>query len=177
MPSAKMPGESPQHNLAQPLTIELVPATSWFANVRSHVSHADWERCKRYVRNRSGDYCEICGARGPRWPVECHEVWRYDLPTETQVLDDLIALCPDCHRVKHMGHTRTLGDGPFRRAVAHYARVNRLTTGQAIHDIAAAFTLWRIRSEFYWSIDFSWLERELGITEIHGARTASADSE
>ena len=56
------------------LTVELVPSTCWYTNVRSHVPKAVWDRLRRQVAAEAGDRCEICGGRGRRWPVECHEV-------------------------------------------------------------------------------------------------------
>ena len=60
------------------LTIELVPRTSWYRNVRSNVSREEWERLKKITFSRAGYVCELCGGRGRKWPVECHEVFEYD---------------------------------------------------------------------------------------------------
>jgi hypothetical protein len=56
------------------LTVELVPSTCRYTNVRSHVPKAVWDRLRRQVAAEAGDRCEICGGQGRRWPVECHEV-------------------------------------------------------------------------------------------------------
>jgi hypothetical protein len=76
------------------LTVELVPSTCWYTNVRSNVSKAVWDRLRRRVAAEAGKRCEICGGRGRRWPVECHEVWHYDDATKVQRLERLVALCP-----------------------------------------------------------------------------------
>ena len=47
------------------LTVELVPQTCWFSNVRSEVTSADWNRIRRYVYERAGHSCEICGGSAP----------------------------------------------------------------------------------------------------------------
>ena len=60
------------------LTIELVPASSWFNNVRSQVTKYKWEKLKKYTFKRAHYKCEICGQKGRCWPVECHEEWEYD---------------------------------------------------------------------------------------------------
>ncbi|MEG5910519.1 hypothetical protein [Enterobacter mori] len=60
------------------LTIELVPRTCWFDNVRSAVSSTDWKRLRQQTSRTAGWKCQICGGKGPRWPVECHEIWHYD---------------------------------------------------------------------------------------------------
>lgn len=71
------------------LTIELVPETCWYSNVRSNVSPEEWERLKRIAFKRAGYWCEICGGRGPQWPVECHERWLYDDLPHIRKLDRL----------------------------------------------------------------------------------------
>ena len=92
------------------LTAELVPSTCWWSNLRSNMPADEWAKCKAFVRKRSGDRCELCGGRGRQWPVECHEVWAYDETTWTQTLEGLIALCPPCHEVKHIGRAETVGN-------------------------------------------------------------------
>ncbi len=60
------------------LTVELVPQTCWYTNVRSNVPAEDWERLRKFVFKLAGYRCEICGGRGDKWWVECHEQWEYD---------------------------------------------------------------------------------------------------
>lgn len=150
------------------LTIELVPSTCWYSNVRSHVSRRGWETCKRFVRQRSGDRCEVCGGRGQRWPVECHEVWSYheavdrDVVTlRVQRLDGLIALCPACHEVKHIGLTEIRGRLPT--AVDHLARVNGWTADDALAYVESCVEVWAQRSQHEWELDVSWLAT-IGVT-------------
>ena len=71
--------------------------------MRSNVSKAVSNRLRHQVAADAGDRCEICGARGRRWPVECHETWDYDDDRKIQRLQRLVALCPACHEVKHAG--------------------------------------------------------------------------
>jgi 5-methylcytosine-specific restriction endonuclease McrA len=91
------------------LTVELVPSTRWYTNVRSNVPKAVWDRLRRQVAAEAGQRCKICGGRGRRWPVECHEVWHYDDATKVQRLERLVALCPACHEVKPAGLTSRRG--------------------------------------------------------------------
>lgn len=139
------------------LTVELIPRTSWFTNVRSHVSAAEWERLKRIVSERAGRRCEICGGRGPRWPVECHEVFSYDDERRVQRLERLVALCPACHEVKHIGLAGVRG----RRAeaVRHLARVNGWSNADAELYLEACFEQWHRRSNHEWTLDLSHLEQ------------------
>ena len=139
------------------LTVELVPRSCWYSNVRSNVSAAEWNLCKQFVRERSGDRCEICGGRGSRWPVEAHEVWEYEIkmPRVVQRLVGLIALCPACHEVKHIGRAEAIGR--LRPAVAHLKKVNGWTEEHAMDHLETAFAVWNVRSELPWELDISYL--------------------
>lgn len=150
------------------LGVELVPRSCWYSNVRTNVSSAEWNLCKRYVRDRSGDVCEICGGRGRRWPVECHEVWEYEekagatpFPViRTQRLLDLIALCPQCHEVKHIGRAEAIGN--LRRAERHLMTVNGWTNSATRAYLEVVFDVWRRRSLHDWALDISMLTDILG---------------
>lgn len=144
------------------LTVELVPRTCWYTNVRSHVSATEWNKCKGFVRRRSGDLCEICGRRGARWPVECHETWSYDVEGDelVQRLTGLIALCPSCHEVKHLGRAEAIGR--LRPALAHLANVNGWSIEDATSYAEAVFEQWAQRSSYQWRLDISYLVEVLG---------------
>jgi hypothetical protein len=135
------------------LTIELVPQTCWFSNVRDQVSGEDWDRIRKHVYRRSGQCCEVCGGRGRKHPVECHEVWEYDEMTGVQRLVRMIALCPACHEVKHMGLAGLEGRGEI--AAAHLAEVNGWTPNVAAVYIDQVFDVWIERSDRTWSLDVS----------------------
>lgn len=138
------------------LTIELVPSSCWYSNVRSNVSASVWNRLKQITSKNAGHCCEVCGGRGARWPVECHEIWHYDDETGTQQLCGLVALCPACHEVKHIGLARTRGRG--EQALRHLERVNGWTREQAELYIEASFIIWERRSRRAWKLDLGWLE-------------------
>ncbi len=137
------------------LTVELVPKTSWYNNVRALVDELGWDRIRRQVYRQADYRCEICGGRGPEHPVECHEVWRYDDRTRMQMLVRMIALCPACHQVKHLGFANVKGKG--QQARAHLARVNGWTLEQADAHISEAFRVWAQRSQGSWTLDLEGL--------------------
>ena len=145
------------------LEFELVPSTCWWSNVRSQVTKAQWEVCKRFVKDRSGSRCEICGGVGKKWPVEAHEIWQYDDEEQIQTLVGLIALCPTCHQAKHIG--RTMEVNPIKevdRVLDHVQQVNnwsRITVNVALQN---AFAVWSIRSTWTWGLDVSYL-KEIGL--------------
>lgn len=142
------------------LTVELVPRTCWYSNVRSNVSAKDWKTCKDFVRERSNDRCEICGGQGRRWPVECHETWDYDDKTYVQRLTGLIALCPACHEVKHLG--RAEATGRLNAALAHLSKVNEWSRLEAHTYARSVFDQWVLRSQHSWTLDISYLVEVLG---------------
>ena len=141
----------------QDLTIELVPATCWFSNVRSEVSEEDWKKLKRITFQKAKDRCEVCGGRGPKWPVECHEIWHYNDEEHVQTLTGLIALCPACHEVKHLGFANVSGRGDI--AAQHLARVNGWTMEETEKYIDEQFNIWTWRSKHEWQLDISWLDQ------------------
>ncbi len=137
------------------LTIELVPQTCWFSNVRDRVSREDWDRIRKQVYERAGHRCEVCGGRGSKHPVECHEVWEYDETIGVQCLVRMIALCPTCHEVKHIGLAGIKGRGEI--AAAHLAEVNGWTPQVTAVYVDQAFAVWKDRSDQTWSLDVSTL--------------------
>ena len=142
------------------LTIELVPQTCWFSNVRSEVSATDWDRLRKLTSDNAGGRCQVCGGRGPKWAVECHEIWHYDDNQRAQTLLGLTALCPACHEVKHMGLANIKGRGDI--AARHLAKVNGWTKQEADRYITDQFSIWERRSEFQWTLNLDWLEQNGG---------------
>ena len=140
------------------LTVELVPSTCWYTNVRSHVPQAEWDALRRAVYRRAKNRCEICGGRGKTHPVECHEVWHYDDMARVQRLTGFAALCPDCHQVKHIGLANV--QGKSAQAISHLAKVNGWSAHETRAYVTEAFELWARRSEHEWRLDLSLLETE-----------------
>jgi len=156
------------------LTIELVPQTCWFSNVRDQVSSQDWDRIRREVYGNADRRCEVCGGRGLRHPVECHEVWEYDEAAGVQRLVRMLALCPACHEVKHIGLAGIRGRADLARE--HLARVNGWSLAVADRYIQKAFATWRARSTRSWSLDISSL-RQYGIDPALIAEAGNASGE
>jgi len=121
--------------------------------VRDRVSRQDWDRIRSQVYEQADRRCEVCGGRGSRHPVECHEVWEYDDASGVQRLVRMIALCPACHEVKHIGLAGMKGRGDL--ACAHLAEVNGWTSEVAARCVEDAFAMWRTRSSRTWALDVS----------------------
>jgi hypothetical protein len=137
------------------LSVELVPKSCWYDNVRANVSDEDWKALKTRSARRANWRCQICGGQGPKWPVECHEIWSYDDTELIQRLDGLMSLCPSCHEVKHIGLAQLRGRE--LEATAHLAIVNGWSYEAAESYVAQAFDVWEKRSQMAWSLDVSWL--------------------
>ena len=139
------------------LTIELVPKGKLGANLRSELPKAEWDKLRTATYAAAGYRCEVCGGKGPKWPVECHERWEYNEETKVQHLIGLIALCPSCHEVKHIGRAGAVGRG--KQAMQHLMKVNRWSLQEASDYINDAFETWNRRSREEWSLDLSWLQQ------------------
>lgn len=70
------------------LTIELVPKTCWYSNLRTQIRTTDWDRISK--ETRAAGVCGICGASDVR--LSCHERWEYDDEHGVQRLLGFVAL-------------------------------------------------------------------------------------
>jgi len=137
------------------LTIELVPKTSWYANLRKSLPKR-WNEIRKLTYQYYNYHCSICGGKGPKWPVECHEVWNYSDRLHIQALVALQALCPACHLVKHIGFARV--SGRLHEAIQQLMKVNNIDERAANSEISKAMDRWEERSMFTWEVDTSDLD-------------------
>lgn len=140
------------------LTIELVPSTAWYKNVRSEIPD-DWDTIRKKAYKKANYKCEICGGVGDKWPVECHEVWNYDDNLKTQTLEGFIALCPMCHKAKHLGLAHN--NGELGVVAEHLKKVNNISTVEVSQYIEEVFRIWEERSKHPWKLiigDYNGLE-------------------
>ena len=145
------------------LSIELVPQTAWYANLRQFLRPKDWDFLRKRQYKLANGVCEICGDRGKkqgrRHDLECHEQWHYDDEKHIQTLTGLIALCPNCHEVIHFGLAEIRGRGV--QALQQLIRVNDIRVPEeAIDLIKAAQREWDERSSHPWEVDVSWLDND-----------------
>lgn len=146
------------------LTIELVPQSSWGNNLRSeaNLSKEQWDRLRKESYKKANYKCEICGDKGPKWPVECHEIWNYDDQTHTQTLKGLISLCPTCHKAKHLGRTLSVETPEVQSQVlTKLSTLNKLNHKQTEEYIIEVFNQWNQRSQHKWKLDLTWLQSKL----------------
>lgn len=136
------------------LVPEMLPVTTWEQNVRTKLGPAAWDRMRKHAYQAAGFRCKICGAGGP---LEAHEGWTLTNETCVQRLTSILALCPLCHKVHHLGIARRLGMlGDVRR---HMQRVNGWSDRELERHIEDAYEVWAQRCEWPWVVDLTWLQR------------------
>ena len=140
------------------LYFEFVPEECWYSNLRSVLTPADWDKVRKDAYARAGYRCCICGKKDR---LEAHEQWSYDDQLKLQKLENVLALCHNCHEVKHIFRTQLMGRGA--EAMAHFMRVNGCTQMQFHAALAEANEEYLRRNKVEgWTTDVSWLAR-LGI--------------
>ena len=144
------------------LTIELIPKTCHYSNVRTTVTKQEWNKIRFISYEAANNKCEICGDvgknQGYKHNVECHEIWDYDDTNHVQKLVGLISLCPVCHQVKHIG--RAIAMGRHQLVYKQLMKVNKWTPKQVENYILKCFEIQKERSEYQWSLDISLLTQE-----------------
>lgn len=142
------------------LTVELVPSTCWWSNVRSNLKSSQWDKIRRIIYKRSDYKCDVCGGKGITYPVECHEVWEYNDEEKIQRLKGFMALCPPCHMVKHIGLAGLKGNAEIVHE--RFKKINGLSDEDAMILIGYSWMKWEERSEHEWKLDVSIL-KDFGI--------------
>jgi hypothetical protein len=141
------------------LSIELVPKSCWYSNLRKELPTTQWDKIRRDCYRKAGYKCEICGGVGKKHPVECHEIWEFDDKTHIQTLTGVIALCPSCHEVKHFG--LAMVKGKDKVAKKHLCKVNEWSSEDADLYIEGVFEQYHKRSQHNWELDISIVEKLL----------------
>ena len=140
----------------------MVPQPLWGKNLRALLPKEQWDVVRRHAYEQAGHRCRVCGGRGPQWPVEADEAWAYDDAHRTQTLKGVIALCPDCHHVRHWG--KSMVEGREEDCTRHLKMVNRWTRSDVERAVAAALAQWEERSRHEWRSDCGWVTRVHGFT-------------
>ena len=147
------------------LSIELIPKSTWYDNVRSRVSRDVWVSIRNAFAKAQ---CQICGFK---YNLQSHEVWRYDDINHIQKLVGFMCLCGLCRSVKHLGLAGIMaqrGDLDYSRLIKHYCDVNECSEADFKADRKEAFELWKGRSGFEWRLDLLYLDDI--VTGIVGTR-------
>ena len=79
------------------LTVELIPKTCWYSNIRTLLPIKIWNRLRKESYAKASFKCQICGDigtnQGYKHNLECHETWTYT-KSGVQLLTELVSLCP-----------------------------------------------------------------------------------
>ena len=95
----------------------------------------DWEDIRRRVLNRDGDSCQVCGATGSQQPLHVHHIqpFRSFASRETaNQLQNLITLCPNCHRLAETRVRVRSGMAGFSYVLANLAPLLIMCDGEDI---------------------------------------------
>lgn len=140
------------------LQFELVPDGCWYSNLRTVLTKEQWDIVRKDVYFRARGKCMICERAVSR--LEAHECWSYDERNGVQKLEDVIAVCRDCHEVIHIGRTQLLGNE--RAASEHFMKVNGVSYAEYRKLLGEANEIHARRNKVpEWKLDLSWLKRYL----------------
>jgi len=146
------------------LTIKPVPDSCWYSNLRSALPKKIWDVLRKDAYSRADGKCMICGRKTAR--LEAHEDWIYDEENAIQKLNDIIAICHDCHSVIHIGRTQLMGDED--RAIAHFCKVNKCSYCDYIRELGRANEYHaRLNKIGDWKLDVDFIT---GVLEKYGIK-------
>ncbi len=136
------------------LTVDLVPQTQWYKNLRNQVPRSVWDKLRKGVYAQAGFKCQICGAEGK---LNCHEIWEYEEENLVQHLKGFHAVCSMCHHVTHFGMSSILasqGHLDIEEVVGHFMKVNDVSREAFEEHLLDAADIWSCRSQFEWVLDY-----------------------
>lgn len=88
-----LPGEDRQFG-GDAFYVDLTPYSTHFTSLRACLTASDWKAISKYVIQRAGRKCEICGSEEK---LEAHERWRLNIETKRQDVIRLLCVCKKCH--------------------------------------------------------------------------------
>ncbi len=161
-------------NLDPPyIRINLIPQTSWGKNLRAMMPRERWQEFARtQIYASTGSRCLVCAERGPQWPVEADEIWKFDENKKMQTLAGIVPLCPDCHSVRTCGFA--VAQGREKEVVRHLAWIERISHEDAQKRIQRAISKWEKRSRKEWAIDISYMKQRFNLSIDWDVKAANA---
>ena len=146
------------------LKIDLIPESCFYKNVRSNVTKQEWDIIRKRVYKESNYVCSICEGsgleQGFKHPVECHEIFEYNLETLTQTLVSFESICPMCHKVHHIGLSGI--QGFYNACIKHFCKVNNCTMKDWKKHEEESWNSWKERSKYSWKLNIDLLKDYLG---------------
>lgn len=141
----------------------LVPQPIWGINLRSLLPTKIWGEIKHSVYEHTDYICTICGGKGNDWPIECNEIWEYVVTDKKGIakLTNLIGLCPNCHRIQHLGKANV--DNVLQDTIEYMGFINCWEPKIARKKADEAFNKWEQLSKItLWDFDFTWFNNYFG---------------
>jgi hypothetical protein len=86
-----------------------------------------------------------------------HEIWSYNDEEHVQKLKGFIALCDNCHFIKHIGLVGILAGRnqlDYDKLIEHFLKVNNCNRDDFDIHLNEASKIWMERSRHEWKIDF-----------------------
>jgi hypothetical protein len=156
------------------LTVELIPASNFYNNIRSSLTKSQWDLIRKDSYLKANHKCEICHQTGKEQGykniVECHEIWDYDFKNKKQRLKGLISLCTRCHLCKHIG--RAFAVGKQAEVFKHMELVNNWNHKELVMYLVKIFKEHKLRSKIPWELDLTYLKINYGIDKLTLAKGA-----
>jgi hypothetical protein len=144
------------------LTIEMIPNTCAFSNIRTCIKPSQWDKIRKLSYSMAMNRCEICEGRGKRQgfkhDLECHEIFEYDDVNKVQKLIGLVSLCPICHLVKHFGRASAIGKQAI--CMKQLQKLNSWTHKDVVTYLKEVYELHKERSKYEWKLDLSILNED-----------------
>ena len=88
--------------------------------------------------------------------LHAHEWWMFDDETGIQHLQDVVALCPECHGMKHMMLTiKQIKEGKLKEVdvISHFCEVNHCLPSTFATELERALDKYEERSNREWKVD------------------------
>jgi|LGOV01.1.fsa_nt_gb hypothetical protein len=136
--------------------LDLIPISAQQKNMRNYLTPKEWDILRRITYKKYAYKCAICGGQGRSHPVEAHEEWAFS--HDTIILIDVVALCPTCHRLKHINFYRH-DLHTFRALIRRYAYQHNITEAIARTFIYNQFDMYDMQMLKQWKLDTSSIQR------------------
>ena len=143
-------------NMNIKLTLNLIPQTTWYKSVRSHIPRTKWDLIRKKIYQQANYTCEVCGINEQTYQgykkgwLHCNELWEFK--DGKQILTKLEAICRDCHLVKHFGYANA--SNQTEKAFKHLLKVNEWDIETGNKYIEQQFKEWEERSKVDWEINY-----------------------
>ena len=123
----------------------MIPSPLWAINTHTLMPQSQWDQIRRQAYDDCSHQCGICGGKGK---LEPHTRWEYDDANLVQRLLGFMALCLQCHGIKHLGRSGIIcTPEQMENLVIHFMTVNQCTEEEFKELEEKAFAEFERRSQ------------------------------